>query len=201
MGSLTLTVTLAPALARTRTRTLPLPLTKVCIVDSLADLLASQGVEGIDDMDADDTDELLDAFEAADGGGGYKVSSSLLVTRTNPNPNPSPDPDPDPNPNPSPNLHSVPSPSPNPIPDPNPNQDLVELRYHGRVGRGGGCHRGRLHRRRRLLGEQDPRGARDARPTLPRRRGERRAAGRRLSTLRRARGRAAAPRDMTYSHS
>ena len=79
MGSLTLTVTLAPALALT----LPLPLTKVCIVDSLADLLASQGVEGIDDMDAD-TDELLDAFEAADGGGGYKVSSSLLVTRTTP---------------------------------------------------------------------------------------------------------------------
>ena len=61
MGSLTLTVTLAPALARTRTRTVPLPLTKVCIVDSLADLLASQGVEGIDEMDAD-TDELLDAL-------------------------------------------------------------------------------------------------------------------------------------------
>ena len=101
MGSLTLTVTLAPALARAPW-TLPLPLTKVCIVDSLADLLASQGVEGIDEMDAD-TDELLDALEAAEGGGGYKVSPSLLVTRTNPNPNPSPDPDPDPNPNPNPN--------------------------------------------------------------------------------------------------
>ena len=119
MGSLTLTVTLAPALARTRTRTVPLPLTKVCIVDSLADLLASQGVEGIDEMDAD-TDELLDALEEADGGGGYKVSPSLLVTRTNPYPNPSPDPDPDPKPHPNPNLHSVPSPSPNPIPEPTP---------------------------------------------------------------------------------
>ena len=64
----------------------------MCVVDSLADLLASQGVEGIDEMDAD-TDELLDALEEADGGGGYKVSPSLLVTRTNPYPNPSPDPD------------------------------------------------------------------------------------------------------------
>lgn len=52
---------------------------KVCIVDSLADLLASQGVEGIDEMDAD-TDELLDALEAAEGGGGYKISSSFVIT-------------------------------------------------------------------------------------------------------------------------
>lgn len=54
---------------------------KVCIVDSLTDLLASQGVEGIDDIDADaDADALLDAFEAADGGGGHKVSSSFVIT-------------------------------------------------------------------------------------------------------------------------